>query len=123
MNYFKSGLFGLCFMVSAVSVTSPVLAADCASIIMNNKKLAWTILDDKGTKIATGRIIVGKVTDDGYFETRHSGGSNPAMVFYGGFDGANMMYLNPDYQELWIGQCTANKITGNVKNNKFEITP
>jgi hypothetical protein len=109
-------------MVSAVSVTSPVLAADCASI-MNNKNLIWTILDDKGTKIATGRIIVSKVTKDGYFETRHSGGNNPAMVFYGGFDGANMMYLNPDYQELWVGQCAVNKITGTVKNNKFEITP
>ncbi|MEZ5672919.1 MAG: hypothetical protein R3E08_11310 [Thiotrichaceae bacterium] len=53
-----------------------------------------------------GRIIIARVTDEGYFETRHNSGNNPAMV-HGGFDGANMMYLNPDYQELWVEDLNA----------------
>lgn len=122
MNYLKSSWLGLLLVVGMVSIMQPVLAADCGSIISNNKKLSWTIFNSRGTEVASGRIIIARVTDEGYFETRHSGGNNPAMVFYGGFDGANMMYLNPDYQELWVGQCTGGKIVGTVKNNKFEIT-
>jgi hypothetical protein len=122
MIYFKLPLLSLLLM-SMVSFSHHALAVDCESIITTtNKKLSWTILDNNGTKIATGRIIVSKVTEDGYFETRHSAGNNPAMSFYGGFNGTNMMYLNPDYEELWIGKCIGNKIVGTVKDSKFEIT-
>jgi len=123
MIYLKSRLFSLLLMISMISFTHLVWAVDCKTIIAGNKKLTWTILDGSGAKIATGRIIISKATDDGYFETRHSGGNNPAMTFYGGFNGARMMYLNPDYQELWVGDCvSSSKITGMVKDSKFEIT-
>ena len=123
MIYLKSRLFSLLLVISMISFTHLVWAADdCKTIITDNKKLTWTISDGNGAKIATGRIIISKATDDGYFETRHSGGNNPAMTFYGGFNGTNMMYLNPDYQELWVGKCSDNKITGMVKDSKFEIT-
>jgi hypothetical protein len=122
MIYFKLPLLSLLLM-SLMSFTHHALAADCKSIIMTtNKKLSWTIMDGSGAKIATGRIIISKVTDDGYFETRHSAGNNPAMSFYGGFHGTNLMYLNPDYQELWVGECIGNKVIGTVKNSKFEIS-
>jgi len=122
MIYFKLPLLSLLLM-SLMSFTHHALAADCKSIITtSNKKLSWTIMDGKGTKIATGRIIISKVTEDGYFETRHSAGNNPAMSFYGGFDGERMMYLNTDYQELWVGRCDGNKIVGKVKDSNFEIS-
>jgi|GEM_PF-3333836 hypothetical protein len=121
MIYFKLPLLSLLLMCM-VSVTQHALAADCKNIITtSNKKLSWTISDSSGTKIATGRIIIAKVKD-GYFETRHSAGNNPAMTFYGGFDGERMMYLNADYEELWVGECIGNKIVGKVKDSKFEIS-
>lgn len=122
MLYLKSMMLGW-IIASMFSVIPSVAAADCRSIIQNsNKKLTWTIFDAGGTKIASGRIIVSKTTNEGYFETRHSGGSNPPMSFYGGFDDNTIMYINPDYQELWIGTCSGDKIVGTVKKSRFEIT-
>lgn len=122
MSYLKSMTLGW-IIVSLFTLIPSIAAADCRSIIQNpNKKLTWTIFDASNTKIATGRIIVSKTTSEGYFETRHSGGNNPPMSFYGGFDDSTVMYINPDYQELWIGTCNGDKIVGTVKKSRFEIT-
>lgn len=123
MRYLKS-IISAWLIVGVFAVIPSIAAADCRGIIQNpNKKLTWTIFDASGTKIASGRIIVSKTTAEGYFETRHSSGNNPPMSFYGGFDDNTVMYINPDYQELWIGTCGADKITGTVKKSRFEITP